>query len=327
MKKTGTDSGLVLPGEGLAAWRRGLGTGKVPALIAGTFDILQPGNCMALRRAAALSSHVCVLLESDTLAQSRRGAYRPRNALDVRMELVSRLRDVSAVSWVDDEEGAKELFRALAPFALIVAGERRLTDGMAAAAAAAGTRIVEVETVPGCFTEQIHAAISGGRTPIKLPAGLYPGDGFGQAFTSAPRPGQRLVTVNGCFDILHIGHVRLLEKARSMGSELVVLINDDASVSAYKGARRPVFPLPFRMAALKMFRCVTDVVPFSGDNPLEAISRIRPDIHVKGGSFEPERVRAERELVESWGGRLVGTALVEGYSTTDYIRETSRIKP
>ena len=282
---------------------------------------------MALRRAAELSPHVCALLESDTLAHSRRGAGRPQNALDIRMELVSRLRNVSAVSWVDDEEGAEELFRQLAPFTLVVAGEQRRTDGMAAAAAAAGARIVEVETVPGCFTEQIHAAISGGRTPVKLPAGVYPGDGAGRAFSSVPRPGRCLVTVNGCFDILHIGHVRFLDQARAMGSELVVLINDDASVSAYKGADRPVFPLPFRMAALRMFRCVTDVVPFSGDNPLEVLSRIRPEIHVKGGSFEPERVREERELVESWGGRLVGTSLVEGYSTTNYIRGTGRRKP
>jgi D-beta-D-heptose 7-phosphate kinase/D-beta-D-heptose 1-phosphate adenosyltransferase len=129
------------------------------------------------------------------------------------------------------------------------------------------------------------------------------------------------VTVNGCFDILHIGHLRFLAAARAMGGALTVLINDDASVARYKGPTRPVFPEGFRSAALKALVSVDDVVMFAEDEPLAAIAAVKPDIHVKGGSFEPERVRHERELVARWGGRLVGTPLEEGFSTSSYIQK------
>jgi D-beta-D-heptose 7-phosphate kinase/D-beta-D-heptose 1-phosphate adenosyltransferase len=142
-------------------------------------------------------------------------------------------------------------------------------------------------------------------------------DDLGLVTVAGDRP---LVTANGCFDVLHIGHVRFLNGARQLGHRLVVLTNDDRSVTRYKGPTRPVFPVGFRIAALEALRCVDQAVPFSDDNPLELIRRLQPDIHVKGGSFEPERVRAERELVEGWGGRLVCLDMVAGYSTSRYIR-------
>ena len=310
----------------LAAWRASLGQGIVPAVVAGTFDILQPGNAFALRRAAEQSPPVCVLVESDALAKTHTSQGRPQNGLAARMELVSRLRAVRVVTVVDAAT-ASSLFHQLAPCVLVVAREQRSSDVPAAAAAGAGAGMVELDIVPGCFTEEIRAAIASGRTPLKLPEGSCSGADAGPAVAPGPRSGRRLVTVNGCFDVLHVGHARFLEQARALGTELIVLLNDDASVSAYKGTTRPVFPLAFRMAALRMFECVTDVVPFSGGNPLEALARLRPDVHVKGGSFEPDRVRQERELVESWGGSLVGTPLVEGYSTTKYIQSAAAQPP
>jgi len=309
--------------EQLVAWRWSLGAGEVPAIVTGTFDILQPGNAFALRRAAERSAQIVALVETDAQARSHATPGRPQNGLDARLEWVSGLRAVSAVSSVD-AAAAPALFSELAPFVLVVAREQRASDAVAAAAAGAGGRMVELDTVPGCFTEDIRAAIATGRTPVRLPAGLYPGPTAGPEVATGPHAGRCLVTVNGCFDILHVGHVRFLEQARGLGTELVVLLNDDASVSAWKGSTRPVFPLAFRMAALRMLGCVTDVVPFSGDNPLEALARLRPDVHVKGGSFEPDRVRQERELIRSWGGRLVCTDLVEGYSTTNYIQGAVR---
>lgn len=129
----------------------------------------------------------------------------------------------------------------------------------------------------------------------------------------------RKVTVNGCFDILHIGHLRFLTRARSMGDSLTVLLNDDDSVSRYKGPTRPVFPLAFRRMALLACEMVDEVIPFSGDEPLDVMRSLRPALHVKGGSFQESRVRSERELVESWGGRLECTPLEEGFSTSNYI--------
>lgn len=299
------------------AWRRGLGAGVVPSIVAGHFDILQPGNCFALRRAAQRSPHVGVLVVGDGAAGGM--APQPRHGAEARMELLGGLRLASRVT-VAPAEDIAAWFRLLAPCVLVVAGEQRASDPYAAAAAKAGAEILEIESVPGCFTRQIHAAMAGGRTPVALPAGLYPVASDEAAVIRGAAPGRRLVTVNGCFDILHIGHLRFLEQARAMGTDLVVLMNDDASVSAYKGPTRPVFPLGFRAAALRLFEAVTGVAPFAGDNPLATMGRLRPEIHVKGGSFEPDRVRQERDLVEGWGGRLVGTPMVEGYSTTNYIR-------
>lgn len=307
----------VVSAEDFLAWRRGLGRDAVPSIVAGHFDILQPGNVYALRRAAERSPHVGVLVLPDTPADGV-GA-RPKNSASVRMESMGRLRAVSRVTAAPGHD-AIAWFRLLSPCALVVAAEQRAADPLAAAAGEAGVNIVEIESVAGCFTRQIHAAIAGKRTPIALPAGLYPVASDEAAVAAGDRPGRRLVTVNGCFDILHIGHLRFLEQARAMGTDLAVLINDDASVAVYKGPTRPVFPLGFRAAALRLIDTVTAVVPFAGDNPLDTIARLRPDIHVKGGSFEPDRVREERELVEGWGGRLVCTPLVEGYSTTNYVR-------
>ncbi|MCG2659839.1 MAG: adenylyltransferase/cytidyltransferase family protein, partial [Kiritimatiellae bacterium] len=130
--------------------------------------------------------------------------------------------------------------------------------------------------------------------------------------------GRPLVTVNGCFDMLHLGHVCLLAQARNLGARLLVLVNDDDSVRTYKGAGRPVFPIRFRLHALNALDAVAKAYPFAGDNPLPLLATIRPDIHVKGGSFEETRVREERRLVESWGGRLEIIPLVEGFSTSNF---------
>ena len=99
-----------------------------------------------------------------------------------------------------------------------------------------------------------------------------------------------------------------------------MLVNDDDSVRTYKGAGRPIFPIRFRLQALNALDAVTMAYPFSGDNPLPLLATIRPDIHVKGGSFEETRVSEERRLVESWGGRLEIIPLVKGFSTTGVVQ-------
>src|SRR5688572_15703629 len=95
------------------------------------------------------------------------------------------------------------------------------------------------------------------------------------------------VFTNGCFDVLHIGHVRFLQTCRAMGDWLVVGLNSDKSVRRLKGPRRPVFPAEWREAVLRALRCVDDVVMFSEDTPECVIRRLRPDILVKGLGYEP----------------------------------------
>lgn len=304
----------VIRPDGLTAWLRGRGCGGSAAIVTGTYDIFQPGNLKALMRARALASTVLVILEADEQVALHASVGRPQNPLEVRIELVAGMRLVDGVTWGGI---SKECFAGFKRVTWVIGGAQREGDPFRAMVDDVIDDVVEMESLDRCFTEDIVRSIKENRTPIGVPAKEY-GD---LVVSGRDTAWGRRVTVNGCFDILHIGHLRFLAQARSLGDSLTVLMNDDESVARYKGPARPVFPAVFRAAALKALTVVDEVLPFSGDDPLDVINKIRPAIHVKGGSFEPERVRQERELVESWGGCLVGTPMVEGYSTTEYIRK------
>lgn len=130
------------------------------------------------------------------------------------------------------------------------------------------------------------------------------------------RAGQRIVFTNGCFDLLHVGHSRLLRQAAAHGDFLVVGINSDASVRRLKGPTRPIVPAPDRAELLAALECVDAVIEFDEDTPLRLIEAIRPDVLVKGGDYRPEEV-VGREIVEGSGGTLVLIPLVPGQSTTN----------
>lgn len=304
------------PGS-LLAWRRQIH--EPVAVVTGTFDILQPGNLHVLQQARQQAKYVIVVVEPDDMVATHSLPGRPQNKLETRAEMVSCLRDVEAVTCLSLTE-APGFFAGLKPFIWVTARTQQAPEAYASALSASAGQVVSVAVQEGCFTEEINAAIAEQRTPVKVSWAAAPGGAVAGGV-----PG--LVTVNGCFDILHIGHLRFLSEARAMGDSLTVLINSDESVARYKGATRPIFPEAFRATALKALDCVSAVQVFRGDNPLEDIRQLRPQIHVKGGTFEPERVRSERELVESWGGRLVCTEMVEGFSTTGYIRKALGIKP
>jgi len=127
--------------------------------------------------------------------------------------------------------------------------------------------------------------------------------------------GQRVVFTNGCFDLLHPGHVRLLREAAGMGDFLVVGLNSDASVRRLKGPSRPLNPALARAEVLSALEAVDAVTIFDEDTPLELIAAIRPDVLVKGGDYRPDQVVGRAE-VEATGGRLVLVPLVAGHSTT-----------
>ena len=129
------------------------------------------------------------------------------------------------------------------------------------------------------------------------------------------RKGQRVVFTNGCFDLLHPGHVRLLEQARSLGDALVVAINSDASVRQLKGAHRPVIPEGERAEILAALAAVDYVVVFQEPTPQRLIATLLPDVLVKGSDWGPSEV-VGREEVEAAGGRVVSIPLEAGYSTT-----------
>jgi len=127
--------------------------------------------------------------------------------------------------------------------------------------------------------------------------------------------GGRVVFTNGCFDLVHVGHVRLLVEAKALGDWLVVGVNDDASVCRLKGEGRPFVALAERMEVLAALRPVDAVFSFSEDTPLAAIEALRPDVLVKGADWAAGQI-VGADLVLGWGGRVERVGLTAGRSTT-----------
>jgi D-beta-D-heptose 7-phosphate kinase/D-beta-D-heptose 1-phosphate adenosyltransferase len=130
--------------------------------------------------------------------------------------------------------------------------------------------------------------------------------------------GQKLVFTNGVFDILHVGHVRYLEQARSLGDALVIAINSDASVRALKGAGRPLINEGARAEILAALRAVSYVSVFDDLSPRSLIADLLPDVLVKGGDYSLDEIHG-REEVEAAGGRVVSLPFVDGVSSSDII--------
>jgi len=132
--------------------------------------------------------------------------------------------------------------------------------------------------------------------------------------------GEIVVFTNGCFDLLHRGHVDLLNTARSFGDRLVVGLNSDESVTRLKGVGRPVQPQEDRGIILSALSAVDLVVIFPEETPRELIRVLRPDVLVKGGDYKPENIVGARE-VRSWGGKVAIVPYREGASTSELIRK------
>jgi D-beta-D-heptose 7-phosphate kinase/D-beta-D-heptose 1-phosphate adenosyltransferase len=132
------------------------------------------------------------------------------------------------------------------------------------------------------------------------------------------RRGERIVFTNGCFDLLHIGHLRYLQRARRHGDRLVVAINSDRSVRKIKGPPRPLLPQAERAEVLAALSCVDFVTVFDEPDPLAVITALQPDVLIKGSDWSQNRIIG-REVVERRGGRVRRVPLVKGISTTRLI--------
>lgn len=135
--------------------------------------------------------------------------------------------------------------------------------------------------------------------------------------------GHRLVFTNGCFDILHVGHVRYLRAARGLGDALLVAINSDRSVRAIKGTERPFVNESERAEMLAALACVDFVTVFDAESPRALIAELLPDVLVKGGDYALDEIHG-REEVEAAGGRVVALPFVEGASTTGIVERVRR---
>ena len=131
--------------------------------------------------------------------------------------------------------------------------------------------------------------------------------------------GQRIVLANGCFDLLHVGHVRYLEAARALGDVLFLGINDDAAVARLKGPGRPLMPAAERAEVLSALRAVDHVVVFEDDTADKLVAAIRPAIHAKGTDYTADSV-PERETVRAHGGRVVIVGDPKDHATRDAIQ-------
>jgi phosphoheptose isomerase len=136
------------------------------------------------------------------------------------------------------------------------------------------------------------------------------------------RDGRTVVWTNGCFELLHVGHLHVLEQAKRLGDVLIVGVNSDESVRALKGEGRPIVPLEERMRMLAALDVTDFVVAFGGTTPERPIADLEPDVHVKGEDYAPPsgKPMPERAVVESYGGRVEFVPLLPGHSTSDLIR-------
>lgn len=132
--------------------------------------------------------------------------------------------------------------------------------------------------------------------------------------------GKKIVFTNGCFDILHRGHVTYLNQAKSLGDLLVMGVNSDASVKRLKGPERPINQEQDRKFVLENLKAVDFVEIFTDDTPLELIKTIRPAVLVKGGDWTIDKIVGGKEVI-SWGGEVFSLSFVDGYSTTGIIQK------
>ena len=149
---------------------------------------------------------------------------------------------------------------------------------------------------------------------------ILAGDNFERWLNVVRFKGRRIVFTNGCFDIIHKGHIYYLAEASKLAEHLVIGLNTDASVKRIKGAERPLTDQDSRALVLAGLGFVSAVVLFDEDTPIELIKKIKPDFLVKGGDYLPVEI-VGYDFVTSYGGKVLSLDLIEGYSTSDIIRK------
>jgi D-beta-D-heptose 7-phosphate kinase/D-beta-D-heptose 1-phosphate adenosyltransferase len=226
----------------------------------------------------------------------------------------SRLHAPAVVRQVYDVSGAGDTVMAV--LALALACQVEIETAAQLANLAAGIVVNKVGTVP-IQREELLGALSQ-ELALHLEEKILPLKRLLSRVATWRSAGDSVVLTNGCFDILHIGHISLLEQARRKGDRLIVALNSDASVRQIKGPLRPIVGEHERARILAALSAVDAVIVFNESTPLTLIEAIRPDVLVKGGDYREEAVVGARE-VRFWGGRVELIPLVEGISTTQLI--------
>lgn len=210
--------------------------------------------------------------------------------------------------------GAGDTFVAALALALAAGAETPAAADLASAAAAV---VVGREGTATCPADELRERVAAWDKPVGHAADLA------ARLAEHRRQGRRIVFTNGCFDILHRGHVSYLSLAKSLGDVLVVGVNSDDGIRRLKGASRPINSLEDRVGVLGALSCVDHIVPFDEDTPCELIRVVRPDVFVKGGDYTRERL-PEAAIVEELGGVVQILPFVADRSTTDIIERIRR---
>jgi D-beta-D-heptose 7-phosphate kinase/D-beta-D-heptose 1-phosphate adenosyltransferase len=264
----------------------------------GTEDEVAAAAALALERAGAEA--LLVTLSERGMALARRGG--------TALHLAAEAREVFDVSGAGDTVAAT--------LGTAVAAGLALDDAARLANAAAGVVVGKLGTAV-VHRADLAAALHG-RDMRDAEHKLCTAEVAVDRVEQWRRRGQRVTFTNGCFDLIHPGHVALLDQARAAGDRLVVGLNSDASVRRLKGANRPVQHETARATVLASFQSVDLVVIFDEDTPMELIAALRPDVLVKGADYSLDQV-VGADLVRSYGGEVVLAQIAPGYSTTGTI--------
>ena len=204
----------------------------------------------------------------------------------------------------------------ISTLAACLAAGSSLPDATVLANQAAGLVVAKLGTAT-ITQNELKASL---HTLEDMPRGFVSAEDLSLAIAKARINGEKIVLTNGCFDILHPGHVRYLQQAKALGDRLIILVNDDASVSRLKGPERPINRLEVRAEMLSALACVDWVCAFSENSPREHICRILPDILVKGGDYKSIEDIEGFDCVAKAGGATYVLDYVEGCSTTNLIK-------
>jgi D-beta-D-heptose 7-phosphate kinase/D-beta-D-heptose 1-phosphate adenosyltransferase len=265
-----------------------------------------------------------------TEAELLRKGAQLRSELELRALLVTRGEHGMTLFTADEPltlpAQAREVFdvtgagdTVIASLAAGVAAGLEVDAAAALANLAAGIVVGKIGAATASRSElqrALHAQGSGGR-------GLVGVEELLALVEEAKARGERVVMTNGCFDILHAGHVSYLEEAKSCGDRLIVAVNDDASTRRLKGPSRPITPLADRMAVLAGLAAVDWVVPFSEDTPADLIGRVLPDVLVKGGDYRADQIAGGDAVLRN-GGEVRVLGLKPGRSTTAIVDAIKR---
>jgi D-beta-D-heptose 7-phosphate kinase/D-beta-D-heptose 1-phosphate adenosyltransferase len=268
---------------------------------------LEPDDLDALLTAAeAMVTALDIEFLTATLSEKGIALVRPGN----------RIVAPAVARQVFDVSGAGDT--VIAVIALCLASGLKPETAVQLANLAAGIVVGKVGTVP----VEKHELLAALTPEIALHAEdkVLSGDDLARRMALWKANNERVVFTNGCFDLLHIGHITLLEQARRFGDRLIVAINSDASVSCLKGPNRPIVSQLERARVLAALACVDAVVIFDEPTPLEVIVAVHPDVLVKGGDYNADTLVGATEM-KSWGGEVKIVPLVDGFSTTRLIEK------